>query len=196
MDGVADIGAAYFTASHLRSTVVDFTIPLDESSLTFFLKNPKLGFSWTSFLQPFNINTWYTLILMIIICSLSLGCTACLAKEKNISEFSFEKSLIYSFGAYCAFSSRRFLKLIHILKVNICIRWSTTPVNICVRVAFITILLGGCLVFWHWKARLISNLSVEKHELPFDSVEELLKSNHKVEEFNEVLPNNFNVLTH
>ena len=108
IDGVADIGAAYFTASHLRSKVVDFTIPIDEESLTIFLKNPKLSFSWTRFMQPFNNTTWYVLLLMIVICSLSLGCTAYLAKEENIAEFSFEKSLIYSFGAYCAFSSRRF----------------------------------------------------------------------------------------
>ena len=160
--------------------MVDFTIPIDESSLTFFLKNPKLAFSWTRFMQPFANTTWYVLILMIVICSLSLGCTAYLAKEQNIAEFSFEKSLIYSFGAYCAFSSRRFFQFVPILIINIHIRWSITPVNICVRIAFITILFCGCLISWHWKARLISNLSIEKHELPFNSIEELLKSNYKV----------------
>ena len=54
IDGVADIGAAYFTASHLRSKVVDFTIPIDEESLTIFLKNPKLSFSWTRLSQVCN----------------------------------------------------------------------------------------------------------------------------------------------
>ena len=91
---------------------------------------------------------------------------------------------------------KKVVKILQILMINICIRWSTTPANICVRIAFITILLGGCLVFWHWKARLISNLSIEKHELPFNSVEELLKSNYKVKEINEVLSNTFDLLTH
>jgi hypothetical protein len=49
-----------------------------------------------------------------------------------------------------------------------------------VRIAFITILICGSLIFWHWKAGLISNLSVVKYEPPFNSLEELLSSNFKV----------------
>ena len=55
-----------------------------------------------------------------------------------------------------------------------------TPVSLPTRVAFITILVCGCLIFWHWKAGLISNLSVQKYSPPFSSLASLLKTNYKV----------------
>ena len=42
MDGVADIGGAPFTASQIRSTVVDFSVPLVEFFCRFFIKNPEV----------------------------------------------------------------------------------------------------------------------------------------------------------
>ena len=59
-------------------------------------------------------------------------------------------------------------------------RWSVTPVSIPVRIVFITILVCGCLVFWHWKAGIISNLSVQKYIPPFNSLASLLTTNYKV----------------
>ena len=49
-----------------------------------------------------------------------------------------------------------------------------------VRITFITILVCGCLIFWHWKAGLISNLSVQKYSPPFNSLASLLNTNYKV----------------
>jgi hypothetical protein len=43
MDGVADLGGAFFRASFIRSIVVDFTLPMVETINTFFLKNPKVN---------------------------------------------------------------------------------------------------------------------------------------------------------
>ena len=42
LDGVADIGGATFTATQIRSTVVDFSIPLVEIVCRFFIKNPEV----------------------------------------------------------------------------------------------------------------------------------------------------------
>ena len=55
-----------------------------------------------------------------------------------------------------------------------------TPVAISVRIAFITILVCGCLIFWHWKAGIIANLSVQKYNPPFNSLASLLRTNYKV----------------
>jgi hypothetical protein len=44
MDGEADTGGAFFTASFIRSTVVDFILALVETINTFFLKNPKVNY--------------------------------------------------------------------------------------------------------------------------------------------------------
>ena len=43
LDGVADVGGASFTATQIRSTVVDFSVPLVEIVCRFFIKNPKVG---------------------------------------------------------------------------------------------------------------------------------------------------------
>ena len=42
MDGIADIGASVFTASQIRSTVVDFSVPVTEVPIRFFIKNPEV----------------------------------------------------------------------------------------------------------------------------------------------------------
>ena len=42
MEGVADVGGASFTASQIRSTVVDFSVPLVEIVCRFFIKNPEV----------------------------------------------------------------------------------------------------------------------------------------------------------
>ena len=42
LDGVADIGGASFTATHIRSTVVKFSVPLVEIVCRFFIKNPEV----------------------------------------------------------------------------------------------------------------------------------------------------------
>ena len=43
LDDVADIGGAKLIAVQIRSTVVDFSIPLVEIVCRFFIKNPKVG---------------------------------------------------------------------------------------------------------------------------------------------------------
>ena len=106
------IGAALFAVSQERSSAVDFTVQVRDGDNTFFIKNQNAAFTWTSFLKPFNNTSRCTLIIMILICAISLFITAHLVKEKNISEFSLQKSLIYSFGAYCAIAARR-LELLH-----------------------------------------------------------------------------------
>ena len=42
LDGVTDVGAAFFTQSFSRSTVIDFSFPLITSVNTFFVKNPNV----------------------------------------------------------------------------------------------------------------------------------------------------------
>ena len=42
MDGVADLAGAPFTATQIRSTVVDFSVPLVEIVCRFFIKNPEV----------------------------------------------------------------------------------------------------------------------------------------------------------
>ena len=48
------------------------------------------------------------------------------------------------------------------------------------RIVFITVLVFGCLNHWHWKASIISHLSIVVPETPFKSLEELLDSTYGI----------------
>ena len=50
----------------------------------------------------------------------------------------------------------------------------------CYRILFQTIVVCGCLLYWHWKASLISHLSVVTPFIPFSSLEELLYSSYQI----------------
>ena len=82
-------------------------------------------------------------------------------------------------------------------KSSACKQYSVTPIEIsgryltltyCLvhntflifRVLFISILLGGCLIHWFWKASLISHLSVVMPFVPFSSLEGLLSSSYQI----------------
>ena len=45
---------------------------------------------------------------------------------------------------------------------------------------FISILAGGSLIHWHWKASIISHLSVEIPNIPFQNGEELMQSPYQI----------------
>ena len=58
---------------------------------------------------------------------------------------------------------------------------STRRLAIFLRVIFIGVLLLGSLVHWHWKASIISHLSVSLPSLPFTSPQEFLESPYQVQ---------------
>ena len=49
------------------------------------------------------------------------------------------------------------------------------------RIAFATVLIGGIVLYYYWEAMLISYLAVRKIELPLRTLEDLQKSNFKVD---------------
>ena len=50
------------------------------------------------------------------------------------------------------------------------------------RIAFVTVIFAGTLIYWHWEAMVISYLSVRTVELPIVTLVDLLKrSNLKVD---------------
>ena len=48
------------------------------------------------------------------------------------------------------------------------------------RVVFFCVAIFGCLIHWHWKAMLISELSISVPEIPFSSLEELISSPYQI----------------
>ena len=48
------------------------------------------------------------------------------------------------------------------------------------RIIFLSVLVCGCLLHWHWKASLISFLSVEIPKVPFQNMKDLIGSSYQI----------------
>ena len=125
-------------------------------------------------LQP---QSWAGVLATLTLSALTLAVVARLGREPAGQEFSLEKSLTFLCGAFAGPAVRR---------------WSVSPYNISTRSAtvvflsppspriiFIMVLVAGSLVHWHWKAGIISSLSVARPSLPFTSSAELLQSSYQ-----------------
>ena len=165
MDDEADIVAASIAVTHARSTVVKFTQPFITDRGSFFVGRQSSAYSFDIFTKSFTNKTWFIIYLLIIFLSLSLFFIIKIGVDKKCTDFTFTKCFIYVYGAYCGLAARR---------------WSVTPKNISSRILFLSVLLLGSVNHWHWKASIISNLSVVQEEIPFRSKEELLASSYQV----------------
>ena len=56
--------------------------------------------------------------------------------------------------------------------------WSDSPVSTAARVAFLSFLVGGVLLYLHWESMLISYLATRVTPIPFGSLEELRDSSY------------------
>ena len=132
---------------------------------SFFTSRQSSSYSFDIFKKPFAWTTWITLYAFIVLMSLVIFFITRQGSEKNISGFSLSECFIFVYGAYRGIASRR---------------WSISPFNMSARIAFIFVLIFGGLSHWHWKASIISHLSVINRENPFMTLEELLSSSYQV----------------
>ena len=164
VDDVADIAVGSISVIASRSKVVDFMIPFGAEKYGFFV-NMDASYAWATFLLPFLYESWAALVVMLVCSSLIFAFVAKVGNDKCLKEFTLEKCVIYVFGAYGGIAVRR---------------WSITPSNISARIIFIFVLSCGSLIHWHWKASIISHLSVSLPSIPFRSGAELVESPYQV----------------
>ena len=165
IDHERDIASSSLMVSHQRSAAVDFITPFQIEIHSFFIATQSSSYSFDIFHKSFSLNTWITLCIVAIMMGFMIFFIAWKGQEKYFPEFSLSKSFIFVYGAYGGFSSRR---------------WSVTPSNTSARIVFIIVVIFGCLNHWHWKASLISHLSVVEQEVPFRSLAELIASPYQV----------------
>ena len=111
----ADIIAAGLIATLERSQAVDFSLPTYTASHVFLVARGASDYSFVMFFKPFTTHTWFVVYAIIIFASFIMFTTVKISKDTNMSEFSLRKSFTYTFGAFSAFSVRR---------------WSRTPERI------------------------------------------------------------------
>ena len=108
----ADVVAAGLVASLERSKAVDFSLPTYTASHVFVVAKGASDYSFSMFFKPLTIHAWFGVYLLILVASFIMYTTVKYSKDKKIFEFSIHKSIIYTFGAFGAFSIKR---------------WSLTP---------------------------------------------------------------------
>ena len=182
MEEEADISACTLFATTSRSAVVDFGLHFRSEYTTFYISKQSSSFSIDIFTKPFTSKVWLVLFIIIIGTSLIFTSITKYGKEMRYAEFSLHKCCIYVYGAFGGFAARR---------------WSVTPVNFSARyqhlnsslyclyifisrIVFITVLVCGCLNHWHWKASIISHLSIVVPSATFKSLEEFLESSYQI----------------
>ena len=113
IEGVADVSPSSFSLTQIRSTVIEFSLPI-LSAETVFLVSAKPSFSWDIFSRPFNFYTWTVLYITIIVMSCFLALLTRWGRETHLKEFDLIKSFIFVYRAFSGLSARR---------------WSITPKN-------------------------------------------------------------------
>ena len=151
------------TQTVLRSSVLDLLPAITNGKAKVFIKpirNERI--SWTTFLNLFTIELWGTLILVAMIISCFLT--------------SIEKT----FDVKDQFSYVNYLENLWLaFKANFGGKPSSIHENNSYKISIFSCLLVGSIVWIAYRAEIISELSVLKVKMPFDSLEDLSKSNYR-----------------
>ena len=151
------------TQTVLRSSVLDLLPAIHNGKAKVFI-NPigNEHISWTTFLNLFTIELWGTLILVAMIISCFLT--------------SIEKT----FDVKDQFSYVNYLENLWLaLKANFGGKPSSIHENSSYKISIFSCLLVGSVVWIAYRAEIISELSVLKIKMPFDSLEDLSQSNYR-----------------
>jgi hypothetical protein len=161
--GFAEIGATQMTQTVLRSYVLDILPAINNGKAKLYI-NPvgNEHISWTTFLNVFTIELWGTLILVAMIISSLLTSIEKIFDVKD--QFSF---MNYLENLWLAF------------KANFGGKPSSIHQSSSYKTSIFSCLLVGSIVWIAYRAEIISQLSVLKVKKPFESLDELLKSNYR-----------------
>ena len=151
------------TQTALRSEVLDLLPAITHGKAQVFIK--PIGnehISWTTFLDVFTIELWMVLILVTMIISCLLT------------------SIERKFDVTDQFLYMNYLKNVWIaFKANFGGKPSSVHANSSYKIIIFCCLLVGSIVWIAYRASIISELSVLKVKMPFDSLEDLSKSNYR-----------------
>ena len=153
-DKIADIAATDLTITSARSTVVDFLPSLMETSESLYLKNPGDAFSSVAYIGSFTHFSWSAIVFWLI-----LGPLILVGIVRNIKHRNKEDHTLFE---CCILVAASMVNLTYKIKSRIFRN----------RIAFISIVIGGMLIYYHWEAELYSHLAFKKTNLPFNNLKE------------------------
>ena len=147
-------------------TTVAFDIlpPIDKSSVNLFIKLEDDNISWRLFLDPISTKSW----LIILIISATISCALLIIERLHFGSVNWNHFVLkYLENFWVAIKTNLGGKPSSILNIN-----SHTTVM------FFS-LLGGSIVWMHYRASFTSHLSITKFKLPFNDLESFSQSDYK-----------------
>ena len=163
MKNQTQVGLASFIQTEARMGVVDLSPALTEGSDRMFIKYPGRGTSWTTFIEPFDLYLWLSVICLILLIIMCLFATYCVGVEQKINPGSFVlmNSFVTIWGSQIAQGSH------------------LQPKSISTKLVFCTSFLLGVILLASYSAKLISFLAIVKVNIPFKTLEDVLDSEYK-----------------
>ncbi|KAG7206803.1 hypothetical protein KM043_000712 [Ampulex compressa] len=155
VDNKADLGAAEFTVTNHRLTVVDFTLPLLLSRNRLYIKEP-VGFAvqWSGYFKAFNKETWAMILVIIMVAPVLL---TVIKLRGHVSIDVLTENYIHVWGIFCQQGLSEF------------------PNESSLRFAFLSLFISAIIISAAYSASLISFLAVTTPVLPFSTIEGFVK---------------------
>ena len=138
--------------------------PIDKSSVNLFIKLEDENVSWKIFLDPISTKSW----LIIIIISATISCALLLIERLHFGSVHQNRFVIkYLENFWVA------------IKANLGGKPSS-KVNInSYKTVLFFCLLGGSIVWMHYRASFTSHLSIAQFKLPFNDLESFSQSDYR-----------------
>eukprot|EP00094_Tigriopus_californicus_P013717 TCALIF_13274-PA protein Name:"Similar to KBP Probable glutamate receptor (Anas platyrhynchos)" AED:0.23 eAED:0.24 QI:0/0/0/0.25/1/1/4/0/354 len=150
-----DFAIADLSVTSQRSEAVSFTTGILIAANKLFMKVPRQGYAWTTFVDVFDNTFWTAMGVAFVITTLSLYVLFLFVNRETT--IGFNTSLAISFLAFLALSV------------------PTSPRQVPGRILFLSVLVMGSLCFWSYNAGLVSLLTVEVITLPIQTLEDLVE---------------------
>ena len=163
---LAQIYFLSFRVSHNvpRAIAFDILPPIDKSSVNLFINLEDENVSWKLFLDPISTKSW----LIIIIISATTSSALLLIERLHFGSVN-QNCLVLKYleNFWVAIKANLGGKPSSILNVN------------SHKIIILFCLLGGSIVWMHYRASFTSHLSIAKFKLPFNDLESFSQSDYK-----------------
>ncbi|PSN29860.1 hypothetical protein C0J52_26359 [Blattella germanica] len=167
----ADVGLSAFSMTTDRLSVVDSLPQMLPSRNIVYIQEPKTKkLNWINFFLPFRWPLWICIFFTLVLLAICLTIASRLEHvngTRELSTYTLMDSFLYVLGSFCGQGQ------------------NATPTAWTCRIVYLLSLLVGIIILAAYSAALISFLTVQRPDLPFETLGEFLSDG----SYNIFIPN-------
>ncbi|OXU29699.1 hypothetical protein TSAR_006447 [Trichomalopsis sarcophagae] len=149
-----DIGVAEFGRSKHRMDIIDFTVPLLLTRMSYYMKQPNMSaIMWSTYTQVLDHRIWTIYLFAALVCSFLIAVIMSKLKSKKIIPLTLD-NCFYVWGIQCQQSLPEF------------------PTASSLKIAFMSLVIPSMVIYISYSAALTSYLAVFNPNLPFTTEQE------------------------